>query len=95
MKTDIKEFIFMLFWIFALGLGTLLALVLIYNIVVYIGYFLGFSLKELSFEYYLKEINILQRLFVILGAGLPAYFIMKNKIIKLEKKRKEKNVRND
>ena len=89
MKSDIKEFIFMLFWIFVLGLGTLLALALIYNILLYIGYFLGFSL-ELSFEYYLREINILQRSFVILGAGLPAYFIMKNKIIKLEKKRKKR-----
>ena len=89
MKTDIKEFISMLFWIFVLGLGTLLALALIYTILVYIGYFLGFSLKGLSFEYYLREINILQRLFVILGAGLPAYFIMKNKIRKLDKKRKK------
>ena len=62
MKTDIKEFISMLFWIFVLGLGTLLALALIYTILVYIGYFLGFSLKGLSFEYYLREINILQRL---------------------------------
>ena len=90
MKTDIKEFISMLFWIFVLGLGTLLALALIYTILVYIGYFLGFSLKGLSFEYYLREINILQRLFVILGAGLPAYFIMKNKIRKLDKKRKKR-----
>ena len=90
MKTDIKEFISMLFWIFVLGLGTLLALALIYTILVYIGYFLGFSLKGLSFEYYLREINILQRLFVILGAGLPAYFIMKNKITKLDKKRKKR-----
>tara|TARA_B100000029_G_scaffold506226_1_gene588609 strand:+ start:907 stop:1176 length:270 start_codon:yes stop_codon:yes gene_type:complete len=89
MKTDIKEFISMLFWIFVLGLGTLLSLALIYTILVYIGYFLGFSLKGLSFEYYLREINILQRLFVILGAGLPAYFIMKNKIRKLDKKRKK------
>ena len=90
MKTDIKEFISMLFWIFVLGLGTLLALALIYTILVYIGYFLGFSLKGLSFEYYLREINILQRLFVILGAGLPTYFIMKNKISKLDKKRKKR-----
>tara|TARA_B100000579_G_C22162700_1_gene546027 strand:- start:69 stop:338 length:270 start_codon:yes stop_codon:yes gene_type:complete len=89
MKTDIKEFISMLFWIFVLGLGTLLSLALIYTILVYIGYFLGFSLKGLSFEYYLREINILQRLFVILGAGLPVYFIMKNKIRKLDKKRKK------
>jgi len=89
MKTDIKEFISILFWIFVLGLGTLLSLALIYTILVYIGYFLGFSLKGLSFEYYLREINILQRLFVILGAGLPAYFIMKNKIRKLDKKRKK------
>jgi len=75
MKSDIKKFISMLFGIFICGLITLPA------------FFIIFFLTDLSVEYHMRETNMLQRFFVILGAGLPLYFIVNNRITKLNKKK--------
>ena len=77
MKADIKKFSLILFAIFICGLITLSVI------------FILLLISGISLDYYMRETNILQRIFAILGAGLPLYFIFNKKINNLNKKRRK------
>ena len=52
------------------------------GILLFIAFFLGYSL-----DYYMREIDTLQRLLIIYTAGLPGFFLHLNRMKKRYKKR--------